>query len=447
MTIFHWPIFRVLPLFFFRRLSNTKHLMTGDYSFLVAALLLLASIIFDWLMITENPVFMTWGFFEFASELFLLVIFVYLVSKSDDCYIPSLTLYSLLLEIWLCIKIMGGVFFVLIDTYYSAFDYWNIFSALFFGWKILAVSSLFLLCFSKNTLVSKGYLISYIAIVIAPVVLLSSFQSGFWDEDYSSDYEEKSYYYDDYKYDEILYKQDELIKQRLSGVYKNNPNKIDMYYLGFASYASQSVFKNEVDYIDRLFSNNFYQQNHGINLINHKDTISNQPLAIKRNIQQALNGLSQKMGEEDILFFYLTSHGSKDHKLAVSFYPFRLVDITPEILRTYLDESSIKWRVLVVSACYSGGFVDDLKDDYTLIATAASAKDTSFGCDDQRDFTYFGEALFKDNLSMQKPIIQSFSDAITTIEKREKDEGKSPSNPQLWIGEKIQAHLEVYQNQ
>lgn len=116
MTIFHWPIFRVLPLFFFRRLSNTKHLMTGDYSFLVAALLLLASIIFDWLMITENPVFMTWGFFEFASELFLLVIFVYLVSKSDDCYIPSLTLYSLLLEIWLCIKIMGGVFFVLIDT-------------------------------------------------------------------------------------------------------------------------------------------------------------------------------------------------------------------------------------------------------------------------------------------------------------------------------------------
>jgi hypothetical protein len=75
----------------------------------------------------------------------------------------------------------------------------------------------------------------------------------------------------------------------------------------------------------------------------------------------------------------------------VSFYPFKFTNLKPNQLKRYLDNSGIKWKVLVVSACYSGGFVDELTNDFTLVATAASADDKSFGCGDNSHFTYYGE--------------------------------------------------------
>ena len=60
-----------------------------------------------------------------------------------------------------------------------------------------------------------------------------------------------------------------------------------------------------------------------------------------------------------------------------------------------LDESHIRWRVIIVSACYSGIFIPVLKNDSTLIMTAADSRHSSFGCDDTRDLTYFGEALLQ----------------------------------------------------
>ncbi len=48
----------------------------------------------------------------------------------------------------------------------------------------------------------------------------------------------------------------------------------------------------------------------------------------------------------------------------------------------------------MVSACYAGGFIEPLKDDRTLVITAADAHHTSFGCGAESDFTYFGKAYF-----------------------------------------------------
>jgi len=50
-----------------------------------------------------------------------------------------------------------------------------------------------------------------------------------------------------------------------------------------------------------------------------------------------------------------------------------------------LVDSNIKWKVLVVSACYSGGFVEPLKDANTVVITAADDKSSSFGCALGRD--------------------------------------------------------------
>ncbi len=67
---------------------------------------------------------------------------------------------------------------------------------------------------------------------------------------------------------------------------------------------------------------------------------------------------------------YLASHGSRDHVLTVTMPPLEVAPLTAPALRGLLDASGIKWRIVVVSACYSGGFIDALKDDYTLVLTA-----------------------------------------------------------------------------
>ncbi|MDD1612239.1 MAG: C13 family peptidase, partial [Methylococcaceae bacterium] len=211
---------------------------------------------------------------------------------------------------------------------------------------------------------------------------------------------------------------------------------------GFAGFATEDVFSIEVDYIKRLFDKRFGTKGHSVNLVNHLDTLDDTPLATTTNLAATLKSIGRIMNrDEDVLFLYLTSHGSSDQKLAVEFWPLPLNDLTPERLKAMLDQAGIKWRVIVVSACYSGGFVDALKGPHTLVATAAAADRTSFGCGTESDFTYFGEAVFKEQLQSQYSLISSFKAAAVSIEKREQREKLQASRPQLSVGKSIGPYL------
>ena len=52
----------------------------------------------------------------------------------------------------------------------------------------------------------------------------------------------------------------------------------------------------------------------------------------------------------------------------------------------------------------------------------------------ENEYTYFGEALFKDLPAGPYQFINSFEQAITSIQQREEDEGLEPSQPQLYVG-------------
>ena len=103
--------------------------------------------------------------------------------------------------------------------------------------------------------------------------------------------------------------------------------------------------------------------------------------------------------ERDVLFLALSSHGKRDAKLVVTNGAFPLNWLTGEDLARMLRESGIRWKVVVISACYSGAFIEHLRDDHTIVITASSPDRISFGCNDRRDLTYFGEAFYRDALS------------------------------------------------
>jgi len=151
--------------------------------------------------------------------------------------------------------------------------------------------------------------------------------------------------------------------------------------------------------------------------------------------------------EEDLLFLFLTSHGSKDHQFSLDLWPIKFHELDPPKLRALLDESGIKNRVVVVSACYSGGFVESLKSEDTLVITASAADKNSFGCSDDADWTYFGRAYFDEALRTTYSFVEAFELANPVIAAREVKEDFTPSDPRLALGAAIKPKLAQLERQ
>jgi hypothetical protein len=238
-----------------------------------------------------------------------------------------------------------------------------------------------------------------------------------------------------------FYRQPELVAQSLQEVAPSRDGIIDMYFVGFAGYARERVFLNEVSAAADLLASRFDAAGRVMRLANSRKTIDTLPIASATNLRMVLAGVAQKMNvAEDVLFLFLSSHGGVG-QLGVEFWPLYLNNLPATELKAMLDAAGIKWRVLVISACYSGSFIDVLKDENTVIITASAADRTSFGCGHDGPFTYFGEAFFGQALRDELSFSSAFRKAKARIEQRERTEGLTASEPQLHEGEKILERL------
>lgn len=234
--------------------------------------------------------------------------------------------------------------------------------------------------------------------------------------------------------------QPRLLAASLSELRSHRPG-VDLYFVAFAGTATQDVFMKEVRSAQDVFDRRFDTAGRSLLLVNNPRTVKELPVASNANLQVALAGVAGKMNvAEDVLFLYLTSHGSK-HVLSVNFPELGLADLSDTQLRAILDRSGIKWRVVVISACYSGSFIDALKNENTLILTAAAANRPSFGCGNENDFTYFGDALINTALRHEPSFIEAFYEARRIIAAREQEEHLTPSEPQIYVGKAIKAKL------
>jgi Peptidase C13 family len=243
--------------------------------------------------------------------------------------------------------------------------------------------------------------------------------------------------------EEVLAAQPELLDDALDALEDERPGVVDLYFVGFASYAGEDVFRKDVERARDLLDDRFDTDGRSIVLINNPRTMLDDPLATITNLKATLNEIGKTINpDEDVVMLYLASHGSKDHSLAIEFWPLELTQLTPGALRKMLDDSGIKWRIIVVSACYSGGYIDALKDDNTLIITASATDRQSFGCGNESDSTYFGDAFFNRALRFDDSFVKAFEQARDYVAKREKAEGQSPpSNPQMVLGSAMAAKL------
>jgi hypothetical protein len=205
--------------------------------------------------------------------------------------------------------------------------------------------------------------------------------------------------------------------------------------VAFGLFGDQSVFESEANGAARILAARF-----GAEPVIVRANTKQGGDATARTLKTVLRGVTSEIDREnDVLFVILTSHGSPEG-LAVK-AGRRTEMLSPAALAEMLDDTGIRHRVVIVSACYSGVFIPPLASPDTLVITAADAEHPSFGCQDGARWTYFGDAFFNTALRHNPDLKQAFLMARQLVRNRERRNGFAPSNPQIAGGENLQPLL------
>jgi hypothetical protein len=240
----------------------------------------------------------------------------------------------------------------------------------------------------------------------------------------------------------LLFDQAERVDRAVGRVEPREAGRPNVFFVGFAGYGEQRVFAEEVGLAARVVGSRYGSGSRSVRLINDQRDSTAYPLATMSGLRRALLGVAQRMNlEDDILFLVLSSHGSEGAQLSVQNGGLPLQQLSGPDLADAIRDAGIRWKVIVISACYAGGFIDSLKDERSIILTAAASNRTSFGCSDDRDLTYFGEAFFRDALPGASSLRAAFTQANTVIGAREDEEGVEASDPQAFFGAALERYI------
>ena len=242
-----------------------------------------------------------------------------------------------------------------------------------------------------------------------------------------------------------LLAQGRLLDDALASVPASTP-AVELYTLTLGGDGKQSVFLRESDYVSNMLSSRFGAFGQ-IRLVNHRDHLVDRPMATRENLRRAAATLAERSGPEDLIFIYLTSHGTSEHELVLDQPRMELSDLPADELAAVLAPLKNRDKVIVISACYSGGFIPTLKDERTLIMTASRADRVSFGCSEEANFTYFGDALFAQALNQTDDLEQAFKLARATVAERELADNFEASEPQIWAPKAVLSHWQLLRKQ
>jgi len=206
--------------------------------------------------------------------------------------------------------------------------------------------------------------------------------------------------------------------------------------VSFGLYGDQGVFRNEATGAAQIVASRF-----GGGPVVVRFNTKTGGSATVETLAATLQAEAKKMnGESDILFVILTSHGSPDG-LAVTAGQRPAEALKPSKLAEMLERTGVRYKVVIISACYSGVFIPPLANADTLVITAADASHPSFGCQDKAKWTYFGDAFFNVALRRATTLKGAFVVARSLVLKRELREGFDPSHPQMAGGANVEPLL------
>jgi len=134
---------------------------------------------------------------------------------------------------------------------------------------------------------------------------------------------------------------------------------------------------------------------------------------------------------------YFTSHGAPD-AMVFGTAPRMAPDMMANLVRT---ACGTRPTVVIVSACYSGIFVNALASPNRMVLTAASRERTSFGCNAGETYPWFDGCVIE-SLPTANDFLALAAATRACVARKEAERGVGPpSEPQMFIGAEMQLRL------
>jgi hypothetical protein len=232
---------------------------------------------------------------------------------------------------------------------------------------------------------------------------------------------------------------DELLEQQLaqarSKLAPGQPARV--IYAGFAMHPDSTAFRGDVELGEKVVraidpeAVVFKLSSAGYGL--PRDW----PLATRDNIATVLQVVGEAARPQDKVVVLMTSHGLY-HQIAVQAENGRMEALGPFDLQRWLQALRGKPTLVLLSACYSGSFMQALRGPSRIVLTASSAERPSFGCQPESRNTFFIEELFTQPRVAQRSIEDLVQQGYAAIEKRERGMKLDPSQPQASFGAAVQ---------
>lgn len=220
----------------------------------------------------------------------------------------------------------------------------------------------------------------------------------------------------------------------LGALSPQRPGVVDAYVI-VAALDPAPVFGREARETGRVLARRFGAEGRTIVLANDEAGDRADASSTIDHLQRAIQRAGALMDRnEDVLVLYTTSHGAAEQGLVFR-NPLRSnAIVTPAELAAMLDKPGVKNRLVILQACFAGQFVPALARRGTVVATAASAMTSSFGCAAGNDWTFFGYALINQAMRQPDTFIRQFRRAYVSIVGWEEKSHVTPSSPQISVG-------------
>jgi len=240
----------------------------------------------------------------------------------------------------------------------------------------------------------------------------------------------------------VLAAQSYILDDALDKLADERSGETDLYFVAFAPHGRSDDYRSDAEAAQHVMDSRWGTEGRSILLVNNPKTLITAPFATITNLRETLNELGGAIDpEDDVVMIYVASPTARNNQISAEQPPLGLVELGPAGLKQLLDDAGIKWRIIVVAACYSGGFADALADDFTLVITSSKADTPSFGCDGRTPPTLFGDAFFEHGLGKAGSFEAAFATAKTRVAERESAAGYAPSQPQWRVGEQMAQKL------
>jgi hypothetical protein len=242
----------------------------------------------------------------------------------------------------------------------------------------------------------------------------------------------------------VFHLQGALLERTMQSIASGTRGRTELFFVGFAPDGSQPMFFDELQAVQAILSARFQVAQRAVILSNDPRVVQTHPLASATNLRRTLTQVRERMNnDEDVLLLYIAGQADPSYLLPAVAPGLALQPINPTLVARALQDAGIRWKIIVVSSCYAGGFIEPLKDEHTLILTSAAADQLSLGCMTNDPWTAFGAPLFNEGLAKSTSLLTAFTQARESIAAAERAADLPASSPQLFIGAAMEKKLKA----